>query len=161
MSVNQVQFHPEPAGAACAGHLPCASQVRAGCAPAQPRSNFTPPPSLLASPAAACRLQALGIAPRTKDAAENGSTFSYVVFSAPPSGSADYLGEIKAALALWDGTGAFVFTSSAGVYTVEDGSGGLGWLCKQQPCTAGCWGAALGCGLLPWQEVCPLHAHPA
>ncbi len=49
-----------------------------------------------------------------------------MLFAAPPSGSEDYLGEIRAALSLWDGTGAFVFTSSAGVYTVEDGSGG--WL---------------------------------
>ena len=46
-----------------------------------------------------------------------------MLFSAPPSGSADYLAEIKQALSLWDGTGSFVFTSSAGVYTVEDGSG--------------------------------------
>ncbi|KAL4418741.1 hypothetical protein ABPG77_006414 [Micractinium sp. CCAP 211/92] len=68
------------------------------------------------------KLQALGLAARTKDAAAGGGTFPYVLFSAPPSGSADYLAEIKAALALWDGTGAFVFTSSAGVYTVEDGS---------------------------------------
>lgn len=68
------------------------------------------------------KLQALGLATRTKDAAATGGTFPYVLFSAPPSGSADYVAEIKAALALWDGTGAFVFTSSGGVYTVEDGS---------------------------------------
>lgn len=80
------------------------------------------------------RLQSLGITPRTKDAAPAGGRFPYVLFAAPPSGSEDYVGEIKAALALWDGTGAFVFTSSAGVYTVEDGSGGWlgGWL-------GGCW----------------------
>ncbi|PRW58245.1 NAD(P)-binding domain [Chlorella sorokiniana] len=68
------------------------------------------------------KLQALGITPRTKDAAPAGGRFPYVLFAAPPSGSEDYVGEIKAALSLWDGTGAFVFTSSAGVYTVEDGS---------------------------------------
>ncbi|KAI3433574.1 hypothetical protein D9Q98_003385 [Chlorella vulgaris] len=68
------------------------------------------------------KLQALGIAPRTKDAAAGGGTFPNVLFAAPPSGSADYVGEIKAALELWDGTGTFVFTSSAGLYTVEDGS---------------------------------------
>ena len=78
------------------------------------------------------RLQALGIAARTKDAAPAGGAFPYVAFAAPPSGSDDYLGEIQAALALWDGTGAFVFTSSAGVYTVEDGSGG--WLAIDSRC---------------------------
>jgi hypothetical protein len=67
----------------------------------------------------------LGIMPRTKDAAATSQRFPHVVFCAPPSGSADYLGEIRAALDLWDGSGAFVFTSSAGVYTVEDGSGEL------------------------------------
>ena len=47
-----------------------------------------------------------------------------------PACRADYVAEIKAALSLWDGTGTFVFTSSAGVYTVEDGSGrlGFGWV---------------------------------
>ena len=45
-----------------------------------------------------------------------------MLFCAPPSGSANYVGELRAALARWDGAGAFVFTSSAGVYTVEDGS---------------------------------------
>lgn len=85
-------------------------------------------PGLARSPCAVSdsppRLAALGITPRTKDAAPSGGAFPYMLFAAPPSGSDDYLGELKAALALWDGTGAFVFTSSAGVYTVEDGSGG-------------------------------------
>lgn len=76
------------------------------------------------------RLSALGISPRTKDAAPSGGAFPFVVFAAPPSGSEDYMGEIKAALALWDGTGSFVFTSSAGVYTVEDGSGGC-WVLRR------------------------------
>lgn len=74
------------------------------------------------------RLQSLGITPRTKDAAPAGGRFPFVLFAAPPSGSEDYVGEIKAALELWDGSGAFVFTSSAGVYTVEDGSGARCWL---------------------------------
>lgn len=90
------------------------------------RCHAPPPPPWRTPPPAARRLQALGLATRTKDAAATGGTFPYVLFSAPPSGSADYVAEIKAALALWDGTGAFVFTSSGGVYTVEDGSGGAG-----------------------------------
>lgn len=66
-------------------------------------------------------LQGLGISPRTK--AEAGpETFPFMVYSAPPSGSEDYVGDVKAALKLWDGTGAFVFTSSVAVYAVEDGS---------------------------------------
>lgn len=101
--------------AACADHH---GMPRAGGSLVYNSPPLGPPTS------AARRLQALGLAARTKDAAAGGGTFPYVLFSAPPSGSADYLGEIKAALALWDGTGAFVFTSSAGVYTVEDGSGG-------------------------------------
>ena len=66
-------------------------------------------------------LKSLGIQPRTKDSATN-TKFSHVLFAAPPSGSADYPAEIQAALDLWDGSGAFVFTSSAAVYAVEDGS---------------------------------------
>ena len=46
-------------------------------------------------------------------------SFANVAFCAPPSGSQDYVGDIKAALALWDGTGSFVFTSSAAVYQVD------------------------------------------
>ena len=46
-----------------------------------------------------------------------------MAYCAPPSGSADYAGDVGAALALWDGSGSFVFTSSAALYTVEDGSG--------------------------------------
>lgn len=30
--------------------------------------------------------------------------------------------QVKAALQLWDGNGSFLFTSSAGLYTIEDGS---------------------------------------
>lgn len=65
-------------------------------------------------------LQALGITPRTKDQASQ-QKFPYVAFCAPPSGSDDYPAELKAALDLWDGTGSFVFTSSAAVYALNDG----------------------------------------
>ena len=66
------------------------------------------------------RLVSLGIMPRLKrDAGEE--KFSFVVFSAPPSGSEDYTAEVEAALKLWDGTGAFVFTSSTAVYDAADG----------------------------------------
>ena len=67
-------------------------------------------------------LQRLGIACRTKAAAAGSARFPYVLYAAPPSGSEDYEGDVKAALQLWDGAGAFVFTSSAGVYAVDDGS---------------------------------------
>jgi hypothetical protein len=103
--------------AKCARWLPCWMPALA-VGVFIPIHHTCPPCSVL------CRLQALGIAPRTKDAAAGGGTFPNVLFAAPPSGSADYVGEIKAALELWDGTGTFVFTSSAGLYTVEDGSGG-------------------------------------
>lgn len=39
-----------------------------------------------------CRLRALDIEPRLKADADS-RRFPYVVFSAPPSGSADYVGE--------------------------------------------------------------------
>ncbi|EIE19832.1 hypothetical protein COCSUDRAFT_19021 [Coccomyxa subellipsoidea C-169] len=67
------------------------------------------------------RLRKLNIAPRTKDAAGS-ERFPFVVFSAPPSGSADYVSEVKAALQLWDGVGTFLYTGSAGIYATEDGS---------------------------------------
>ena len=66
-------------------------------------------------------LQALGFNTRVKSEA-GPETFPFVVYAAPPSGSEDYVGDVKAALKLWDGSGSFVFTSSAGVYAVEDGS---------------------------------------
>lgn len=47
--------------------------------------------------------------------------FPFVVFSAPPSGSDDYAAEVEAALRMWDGTGAFVFTSSTAVYSGTEG----------------------------------------
>ncbi|KAK9802050.1 hypothetical protein WJX73_006937 [Symbiochloris irregularis] len=67
------------------------------------------------------RLQALGIRPRLKEGAGR-ERFPNVVFCAPPSGCDDYEAEVKAALKLWDGSGTFLFTSSAGLYTAEDGS---------------------------------------
>ena len=66
------------------------------------------------------RLVSLGVHPRVK--AEAGDEqFPFVVFSAPPSGSEDYEAEVEAALKLWDGTGAFVFTGSTAVYAGTDG----------------------------------------
>ena len=67
------------------------------------------------------RLMSLGISPRVKSEASPSEKFPFVVFSAPPSGSEDYTGEIKAALKQWDGTGGFVFTSSTAVYAGTDG----------------------------------------
>jgi nucleoside-diphosphate-sugar epimerase len=68
------------------------------------------------------KLQRIGITPRTNADAQPNETFPFVAFAAPPSGSEDYLADVKAALARWDGSGGFVFTSSASVYAVEDGS---------------------------------------
>ncbi|KAL6776570.1 CPLD52 [Auxenochlorella protothecoides x Auxenochlorella symbiontica] len=66
------------------------------------------------------RLRRLGIAPHSL-ADPPTSTFRDVVFSAPPSASADYPGEVARALERWSGEGAFVFTSSAAVYAVDGG----------------------------------------
>jgi hypothetical protein len=70
-------------------------------------------------------LAALGFSARTRaDVAAGGGgarRFARVVFCAPPSGSADYAAEVAAAAQLWDGRGAFVFTSSSGVYADCDG----------------------------------------
>ena len=72
-------------------------------------------------------LESLGVYPRVKnfdaDDATAGRTFPYVVFSAPPSGSEDYPGEVESALKYWDGKGCFVFTSSSAVYANEAGEG--------------------------------------
>ena len=67
------------------------------------------------------RLESIGVSPRLKTNSSPETTFPFVVFSAPPSGSEDYAGEVKAALALWDRTGSFVFTSSTAVYAGADG----------------------------------------
>lgn len=70
-------------------------------------------------------LTSLGVSPRVKNFDEDEPsakrTFPYVVFSAPPSGSEDYAGEVEAALKYWNGRGAFVFTSSSAVYKNESG----------------------------------------
>ncbi|KXZ56139.1 hypothetical protein GPECTOR_1g118 [Gonium pectorale] len=67
------------------------------------------------------RLRSMGITPATRASLTAGRRYSFVAFSAPPSGSQDYEGDIKAALSLWDGTGSFVFTSSMSVCSVDDG----------------------------------------
>jgi len=66
-----------------------------------------------------------GITPRLVDSEEKGGeSFPYVVFSATPSSSSDYVGSVKRAATFWDSKskdGAFVFTSSGGAYAEEDG----------------------------------------
>ncbi|ACO64862.1 predicted protein [Micromonas commoda] len=66
------------------------------------------------------RLLSLGVFPRLKEKAGD-EQYPFVVFSAPPSGSEDYAAEVEAALKYWDGSGAFVFTSSTAVYAGKDG----------------------------------------
>ena len=76
------------------------------------------------------KLRSLGIAPRTNEEQAKAATtatakYPRVLFAAPPSGSADFVSEIKKAIALWDkdAPGAcFVYTGSAAVYDVDDGS---------------------------------------
>jgi len=67
------------------------------------------------------RLTALGIQPRVKAEADD-RKYPFVCFAAPPSGSEDYPAEVAAAAALWDGTGSLLFTGSAGLFTVDDGT---------------------------------------
>lgn len=53
-----------------------------------------------------------------------GKRWPYVLFSASPSGNDDYAAAVESALDYWDKKapgGRFVFTSSAGVYTEQDG----------------------------------------
>jgi len=82
----------------------------------------------LACAAAAAGIPADRLVLRTSadaPAADAEAPHTHVVFSAPPSGSEDYPGEVAAALARWAGPadgGRFVFTSSAGLYQ-EDGCG--------------------------------------
>ena len=66
-------------------------------------------------------LEKLGITARTADTFKHfdPKTYPYVVFSAPPSGSDDYPGEIKKALEKWNGKNkhsGFCFTSSSAVF---------------------------------------------
>ena len=65
----------------------------------------------------------LGVQPRTRAARPERGSFRHVVFCAPPSSYSDdeYADEVALAASLWDGEGAFVFTSSGGVYAEEDG----------------------------------------
>ncbi|GFR46023.1 hypothetical protein Agub_g7282 [Astrephomene gubernaculifera] len=82
------------------------------------------------------RLRALGIQPATRVSLQQqegqqqheggggagaGRRWSFVAFSAPPSGSQDYVADVRSALSLWDGTGCFLFTSSMSVCAVDDG----------------------------------------
>lgn len=70
-------------------------------------------------------LKSIGISPRIRDDAQGfkaGQSFANVAYCAPPSGSEDYPGDIAKALSYWDGSGNFIFTSSAGVYGTSDGS---------------------------------------
>lgn len=70
-------------------------------------------------------LVSVGVSPRVKTFAANAPgeprSFPFVVFSAPPSGSEDYVAEVVAALKYWNKDGAFVFTSSSAVYANETG----------------------------------------
>lgn len=67
------------------------------------------------------QLRSLGIEPHTKETAPSIKAPN-ILFSAPPSGSQDYVSEVKSALARWDGSGSFVFTSSMSVCSTDDGS---------------------------------------
>lgn len=64
-------------------------------------------------------LLSLGISPITKDM-QSGDKYPYVIFCAPPSGSQDYVREVRAAAQRWDGEGSLLFTSSSGVYDVHN-----------------------------------------
>lgn len=64
-----------------------------------------------------CRLATVGINACTKE--EASGSFSNVAFTAPPSGSPDFLGDIERALSLWNEQGSFVYTSSIGVYDTK------------------------------------------
>jgi len=64
-------------------------------------------------------LASIGIVPVTKGA-QSGEKYPFVVFSAPPSGSEDYVAEVRAAAQRWNGEGSLLFTSSSGVYNVSD-----------------------------------------
>eukprot|EP00200_Dunaliella_tertiolecta_P005418 CAMPEP_0202355650 /NCGR_PEP_ID=MMETSP1126-20121109/10453_1 /ASSEMBLY_ACC=CAM_ASM_000457 /TAXON_ID=3047 /ORGANISM="Dunaliella tertiolecta, Strain CCMP1320" /LENGTH=301 /DNA_ID=CAMNT_0048948295 /DNA_START=238 /DNA_END=1143 /DNA_ORIENTATION=- len=70
------------------------------------------------------RLQKMGLETATKDSLAPGKKYAHVLFSAPPSGSEDYVAEVKRALELWDPShpsSSFVFTGSMSVCSVDDG----------------------------------------
>ncbi|KAG2427367.1 hypothetical protein HXX76_012560 [Chlamydomonas incerta] len=83
------------------------------------------------------RLRAMGLTPATRSTLPPNKKYSFVAFAAPPSGSEDYVADIKAALALWDGTGSFVFTSSMSVCAVDDGGAATDEHCPLVPIGAG------------------------
>ena len=58
----------------------------------------------------------MGISPETYES-KTTSMFSHVVYCAPPSGAPDYAASVAEAVACWDGTGSFIFTSSTGVFS--------------------------------------------
>ncbi|CAI7832638.1 unnamed protein product, partial [Closterium sp. NIES-53] len=66
----------------------------------------------------------MGVFPILRDVSDDAITggVPFVIFCAPPGGSQDYEGDVRAAAALWNGTGAFLFTSSSAVYAVSDNS---------------------------------------
>ncbi|EOA28782.1 hypothetical protein CARUB_v10025014mg [Capsella rubella] len=64
-------------------------------------------------------LEKLDIKPLLKGT-EFGDKFSYVIFCAPPSQSADYAGEVRNAALNWNGKGSFLFTSSSAPYDCFD-----------------------------------------
>ncbi|XP_010517243.1 PREDICTED: uncharacterized protein LOC104792722 [Camelina sativa] len=64
-------------------------------------------------------LEKLDIKPFLKGT-EFGDKFSYVIFCAPPSQSADYAGEVRNAASNWNGKGSFLFTSSSAPYDCFD-----------------------------------------
>ena len=68
-------------------------------------------------------LKSLGIDPFVKSEATSAKSPN-ILFSAPPSGSQDYVSEVKDAINRWDGSGSgsFVFTSSMSVCSTDDGS---------------------------------------
>ncbi|GJP46430.1 hypothetical protein CLOM_g5717 [Closterium sp. NIES-68] len=70
------------------------------------------------------QLRSMGVFPILRDVSDEALAggVPFVIFCAPPGGSQDYEGDVRAAAALWNGTGAFLFTSSSAVYAVTDNS---------------------------------------
>ncbi|CAI5952833.1 unnamed protein product [Closterium sp. NIES-65] len=70
------------------------------------------------------QLRSMGVFPILRDVSDDAITggVPFVIFCAPLGGSQDYEGDVRAAAALWNGTGAFLFTSSSAVYAVSDNS---------------------------------------
>ncbi|GIL64354.1 hypothetical protein Vafri_18326 [Volvox africanus] len=83
------------------------------------------------------RLRAMGLTPATRQSLPANRKWSFVAFSAPPSGSDDYVADVKAALQLWDGTGSFLFTSSMSVCSVDSGGEVTDEKCPLVPLGAG------------------------